>query len=104
MKSGVPQGSVLGPQLFLLYVRDIAAIAARHGFRFHGYADDTYFYRVCSATQADIDQAARDFSACFEEIQSWYATNRLQLNPEKTECLWIRPKNRILRSCTVEEQ
>ena len=94
MKSGVPQGSVLGPQLFLLYVKDIAAIAARHGFQFHGYADDTYFYRICSATQDDVDQTARDFSACFEDIRNWYATNRLQLNPEKTECLWIHPRSK----------
>jgi hypothetical protein len=84
---GVPQGSVLGPLLFILYVADVIDIAAKHGVNCHCYADDIQLYVHCRAE--DADNAVVCILECIREIELWMTSNRLKLNPEKTQFSWL---------------
>jgi len=89
---GVPQGSVLGPILFIIYMADLVAIVERHGVCPRLYADDTQVYG------SDRPSAVHDFqqrlSACLNDVATWLRTNRLQLNTNKTELLWCTTARR----------
>ena len=91
--SGVPQGSVIGPLLFLLYTRPLSkVIDSQRGIHQATYADDIQIYITLKPNGKD--KVVRKLSRCFEDIRVWSFNNRLCLNERKSEMIHITSKLR----------
>ena len=86
-KFGVPQRSVLGSLLYILYATSLSSIICEHAIPYHLYADDSQLY--VSFASGDSAAALSDLQSCLASVQSRMSTNKLKLNPDKTGFLLI---------------
>lgn len=88
---GVPQGSILGPLLFSLYMLPLGGIIKRHDISYHSYADDTQLY-VSMSDHRQIE--IKHLVNCMSDLENWMSLNFLKLNQDKTEILIFGSKKK----------
>ena len=85
---GVPQGSILGPTLFLCYINDMSdALNCKLSL----YADDSALLHSGPDPNVVADFLSRELSIC----QRWLVDNRLSLHLGKTECILFGTRRRL---------
>ncbi len=95
LQYGVPQGSVLGPILFVLYTHPVSEIVSHHALSHHSFSDDNQLYR--SAHISELPSIIDSTQSCISDLKAWMTINKLQLNNDKTEMIFIGP-SRFLSS------
>ena len=90
MSSGVPQGSTLGPLLFLIYINDVSQAVKCDLFL---YEDDTCL--VCQ--HKDINEIEKQLNKDFESICDWFVDNKLSIHfgDDKTKSILFATKFKI---------
>ena len=93
VRYGVPQGSILGPILFSIYVNDLAE-KINDCFLIQ-YADDTQF--LTADTIGNLNNLINKTEEALHKIKLYFITNGLLLNPKKTQCIFIGNRQLLSR-------
>ena len=95
--TGIPQGSVLGPSLFLLFINDLTCVIKHSAINI--YADDTLIY----VADENIESAAHKMQIDIDAIAEWFKNNMLTLSVEKTFTMYVGTRQRLQQISTYPE-
>lgn len=90
VSAGVPQGSILGPLLFCIYINDLANIDSSANIIM--YADDTTML-LSAKNQSDVFRVSNEL---LDKLSRWSRVNSLTINANKTKAVLFRPRNRTV--------
>uniref|UniRef100_A0A803U146 Reverse transcriptase domain-containing protein n=1 Tax=Anolis carolinensis TaxID=28377 RepID=A0A803U146_ANOCA len=89
LSCGVPQGSILSPMLFNIYMKLLGEVIRSFGVGCHLYADDAQLYY---SFPPNSKEASRVLDECLAAVSIWMRRNKLKINPDKTEVLLVDRK------------
>ena len=87
---GVPQGSILGPLLFLLFINDLPLSLKNSPISVDLYADDTTLY----STALDKSSLEADLQKALDSVHTWCLENGMLINTEKTKLMLIASRQK----------
>ena len=87
---GVPQGSILGPLFFILYINDLPACC--NALEFILFADDTSIF----FEHNDLDVLTSHLNVQLNNVSTWLKANKLSINVKKTKLMIFRPRQKTV--------
>ena len=93
---GVPQGSILGPLLFILYINDIVKVSTV--LKRVLFADDTSLFHA----HTDFDALIKEINEELKKVTTWFHTNKLSLNIKKSNFIMFLPKGKKYNTYNVK--
>ena len=87
---GMPQGSILGPILFCLYITPLSKVIRNYpiGFDFHSYDIQLHVH----LTHKNVAHVFDRLKTCLDDVKKWLSANKLKLNPDQTEFITFGSK------------